>query len=93
MLVPYKLKKPIQFGEETITELKFRDEVVAGDLRGVPMRDPMLFDDILRIAGRLCGQPDAVMNKLSFGDLAEVGALVGGFIGAGPEIGNVPLAS
>jgi hypothetical protein len=82
--VKYVLKKAIQRGEnETITELHFRDEVVAGDMRGIIMREEMTFDDMLKIAGRLCAQPDDVMNKLSFADLSKVGALVGGFFEAG----------
>lgn len=83
------LKKPIQFGQEgaPITELAFRDEIVAGDLRGIPMREPMLFDDILKMAGRLCGQPEAVMNRLSMADLQEVAALVGSFTESGPATG------
>jgi hypothetical protein len=68
--------------------LTFREEVVAGDLRGVPMRDPMLFDDLLKIAGRLCGQPDNVMAKLSVGDLLEVAPFVAGFIGGSPPTGT-----
>lgn len=84
----YTLKKPIQVGEaQPVTELTFREEVVAGDLRGVPMRDPMLFDDLLKIAGRLCAQPDNVMARLSVEDLMEVAPLVGGFIGASPTTG------
>lgn len=82
--VKLQLKNPIQVGEGApITELNFRDEPVAGDMRGIPIRDPMLWDDILKLAGRLCAQPDAVMNRLSFGDLQEVAKLVGGFTGGG----------
>lgn len=88
----YILKKPIQLTSESplITSLTFREEVVAGDMRGVPMRDPMLFDDVLKIAGRLCGQPDAVLNKMSLVDLLEVAPLVAGFMGIGLETGTAP---
>ena len=83
------LRKPIQIGEEgaPITELTFRDEIVAGDMRGVPIRDPPYWDDVLKIAGRLCAQPDPVMNKLSMADLQEVFALVNSFTGSGPATG------
>ena len=86
----YQLNTPIQFGEQTITELNFRDQLVAGDFRGIPIRDPMLFDDILKLAGRLSAQPDPVINKLSFGDLTEVSAVVLRFMEAGPVTGNAP---
>lgn len=91
--VVYKLKEPIVFGEETITELKLRNRIVAGDMRGVPMRDPMLVDDLLKIAGRLCGQPDHVMNALSYQDFKEVGAIVEGFTVGGQTTGSEPSAS
>jgi hypothetical protein len=85
------LKKPIRLGESTpeITELVFRDEVVSGDLRGIKQSslvDPLV-DDILKIAGRLCAQPDAVMSRLSPEDFGEVLALVNGFFKVGPPTG------
>ncbi len=87
--VTLKLKKPIMVGEgEPITELSFRDEVCAGDMRGLAMRDPMHWDDILKIAGRLCGQTDVVMNKLSFADTAKVVEMTGNFMSAGLETGQ-----
>jgi hypothetical protein len=90
----YTLKKPIKLGEgEPITHFVFREEVVAGDMRGIPMRDPMHFEDILKLAGRLCAQPDAVINKMSFADLTEVNQLVAGFIGAGLETGSTASQS
>lgn len=88
------LKKPIRLGDTTpeVTELTFREEVVAGDLRG--MRDSSLADplveDVLKIAGRLTGQPDAVMNRLSPEDFGGVRAIIHGFFKAGPETGTKP---
>lgn len=88
------LKRPIRVGETgaPITELVFREEVVAGDLRGIKQKnlaDPLI-DDILTIAGRLTAQPDAVMNRLSPDDLGEVLQLVNGFFAPGPETGTGP---
>jgi hypothetical protein len=85
-----KLSSPVAHGSVTVTELNFREKVVAGDLRGVPMRDPMHFDDILKIAGRLCAQPDPVMNALSIEDAMGVVETVGGFIGASQKTGKEP---
>lgn len=88
------LKKAIQIGETQppVTELNFREEVVAGDLRGIrqsSLADPMV-DDVLKIAGRLTGQPEAVMNRLSPDDLGNVMEIVHGFFKAGPETGTKP---
>lgn len=85
-----KLKEPVTIGSITVTELNFRERVVAGDLRGVPMRDPMYFEDLLKIAGRLCAQPDPVMNALGVEDAMEVVATVGGFIGGSQKTGPAP---
>jgi hypothetical protein len=92
--VVIQLKKPITLSAESapITELRIRNEVVAGDVRGVPMRNPMDWSDLLKIAGRLAAQPDAVMNKLSMVDLAAVAEQVIDFLGIGPATGSEPSA-
>ena len=89
----YTLKKPIQFGSQTITELTIREEVVAGDLRGIPLRDPMYADDVLKLIGRLSAQPDVVIQAMSIADFMEVGELVQGFTALGPETGTTLLPS
>lgn len=88
----YTLKAAISLGEglTCVTELGLREEVVAGDLRGIKaaaLSDPSV-DDILKLVGRLSGQPDAVVNKLSIPDLNELGGLVLGFLSRGQEIGT-----
>lgn len=87
------LKKPIQVGEgPEVVELRFREEIVAGDLRGIKVSETMLIDDVLKIAGRLCAQPDTVMNRLSVnaGDMATVLELVSSFMSGGPTTGQKP---
>lgn len=86
------LKKPVRLGETTpeIRELRFRDELVAGDLRGINLKGLEDFPatDILTIGGRLCGQPDAVMNRLSLADLGQVVEIVLGFLSDGQQTGT-----
>jgi hypothetical protein len=68
-----KLKQPVKVGDgPEVTELVFREKASAGDLRGVVMRTEPLFDDYLKVGGRLCGQPDTVMNQLSIEDFGAV---------------------
>lgn len=92
------LKKPIVVGEKnpiTITELNFREDMCAGDLRGLrasSLSDPKM-EDLLLIAGRLCAQPDPVMQKLGLEDFGEVVSLVQGFINAGQETGTTSSPS
>ena len=101
--VTYTLKKPIQVVKkgtdgdsiETLTQLTFRDEVVAGDLRGIKLAvlgDPA-GDDLLKIASRLCAQPEIVLNKLGIPDTIAIGEIVFGFLGAGLEIPTAPSGS
>lgn len=90
----YLLKKPVSVGEQgtPVTELNFREEVCSGDYRGVKasaMLDPEM-DVLIKVAGRLCGQPDAVMNRLGNADTWEVARIVSGFLLAGLETGNPP---
>lgn len=80
------LTKPVQFGDGApITEITLREEMVAGDLRGIKassLADPT-FDDLLKIAGRLCSQPDGFMPKLGLADMTAVLEVVGDFLNAG----------
>lgn len=90
----YILKKPLRLTESApeVTELNFREEITAGDIRGVKLSalgDPST-DDLLKVAGRLCGQPDALMAKLSVADLMKVGEITFGFFATGLEIGTGP---
>jgi hypothetical protein len=73
----YALKKPIQVGSETITELRFR-AVKAKDLRQLPTENRTM-GDMLNIVGKLCGQPPNVIDELGDEDLQEVSSFVGGF--------------
>lgn len=87
------LKEPIVMGDMTITELNVRERVVAGDLRGIPMRNPMLTDDLLKIAGRLCAQPDNVMNALGLEDFEQLAEVVMGFSNGGQRTPTTPSQS
>lgn len=82
-----KLKEPIQFGSETITELRLR-KPKAKDFR--PMGEKRTLGEILDLAGRLCGQPKAVIDELSVEDMWEVSKTIEGFMPAGLEAGSEP---
>ena len=75
----YQLKTPIQFGSDTITELRFK-ELRAKHLRGMPMNNPT-FGHALDVAAQLCGQPPAVLDEMSPEDFQEVARIVGFFPG------------
>lgn len=88
------LKKAIQLGEQgaTVTELNFREEICAGDLRGVKfsaLQDPSP-EDYLKIASKLCGQHTELLNNLGMADMTEVCKTIDGFIKAGQMIGTAP---
>ncbi len=88
------LKKPVKLGEEIapVTELNMREEVVSGDLRGMKvseLADPPV-EQALKLAGRLCGQTDLVMLKLSAVDTLEVVGAALGFFAGGLTDGKTP---
>jgi len=88
--VTVKLKHPIEFGKDTvIEELTFRRGRL-GDLKGVVVQEHIPVDDLIMVAGRLCGQPAAVMAKLDEDDAGEVLALALGFLGRCLTTGMTP---
>ena len=76
------LKKPIPSGSETLTELTLREEIVAGDMRDIEL-GRMVFGDIVKLASRLSGQPESVLDKMSSQDLVQVTNAVTDFLGVG----------
>lgn len=74
-----KLSKPIEHGNEEITELCINREPVAGDLRGIPVRD-MTYDHLYEITSRLTGVPSPAIRKLSLKDFVEISAMVTSFL-------------
>lgn len=77
------LKKPVQLGEGLpVSELILREEITAGDLRGIKLSslaDPQA-DDMLKIAARLSGQPDVVIGKLCLEDFGSVVEAIRSFL-------------
>jgi hypothetical protein len=90
--VAVRLRVPIQFGSETITELTIRPPT-GKDFRKLLTQTGYELDTVLTLAGRLSGQPDAVIDRLGGDDLAEVFAIVSGFMPAGPATGSTPSRS
>lgn len=83
--ITVKLQEPITYGSKTITELTLR-KPKARDFR--PMGSKQTMGELLDLAGRLSGQPNAVIDELSIVDMNEVLKLVGDFMPAGPETGD-----
>lgn len=73
----YPLKTPIQWGTDTIGELRFR-KLKAKDLRGMPIEGRTM-SHVLDVVGKVCGQPAPVIDELSAEDLQEVSSIVGVF--------------
>lgn len=88
----YKLKRPILVTSESppIAELTFREEVCAGDMRGIDMKANLTWDEAMKVAARLSAQPEAIMNKMGIDDATEVATIVMGFINGGPQAGKTP---
>lgn len=94
--ITFKLFRPVVLfdrdGNETdrIKELHMRTEMCAGDLRGIPMREPLWADDLIKLIGRMSGQPEVVVLKMSVYDMQGAGEVVMGFFHASPEDETVP---
>lgn len=85
-----KLAVPVRHGDEEILELRFRSGRL-GDLKGITLRpDGMPVDDLLKVAGRLCGQPSTVIEQLDQVDAGEVMGLALDFYRRCLETGPTP---
>lgn len=80
----FRLKDKVKLDDGTeLSELNVRETVVAGDLRGVHLSPAPLVEEILTVAGRLCAQNTAVMNRLSGRDALRLCGEVSGFLDPG----------
>jgi hypothetical protein len=84
----YELKEPIAWGSETVSKLEFRKPQI-GDIKFMKLTEPTL-DDILRLASKLSGQSQQLIDSLSIQDGMEVADLLGNYLGPSPETGKVP---
>lgn len=73
-----KLKKPIEFGSDTITELDLREPTL-GDLQGINLEQMMMADNVILVLSRISNVPLTAIKKMSFQDLAPVTAILGSF--------------
>ncbi len=75
--LPYKLRTPVQFGSETISE------ITIGRVTGKHMRklsgDPsaLTMGTLMDIASLVIGQPPAVLDDMDPTDVQEICAIVG----------------
>lgn len=83
---PIVLKYPVSIGTLTVTELKLR-RMKAKDMRGIGANGAST-DDVIRIAARLSGQLDKVIDELDVEDFMEVSSEVLSFIGDGQATGQ-----
>lgn len=83
----YKLKKPLKLGDDTISELEVRTDVVAGDMVGVKL-DNLQGEDMIKMISNLTAQPVRVVSKLGLKDFMELSKIVGNAMSASQETGT-----
>lgn len=82
--VPVRLRYPIALGDEAITVMTIRPPT-GKDFRRLQCEDGYELDTMLRLASRLSGQPDAVIDHLAGEDLENVLRVVKDFwVGRAP---------
>jgi hypothetical protein len=86
-----KLKEPVQRGEETISELKFK-KLNAKMLGKLKLSFEMTFDDLYPVASKATGQPLDVIEKLSVFDALNVVGYLGEALADGQPTGEGPSA-
>ena len=83
-----KLNDPITFGSEIIAELTIQ-QPKAKHFKGLSLKMDS-FSDMLDFTGRLSGQPNAVIEELSFQDMQAVFAGLESFLQTGQATGKTP---
>lgn len=84
----HKLGKPLQHGSETIQELRFEREPVAGDLRDIRLTEIDKADNMILLIARLAAIPPAVAKQLGMADFMACGEVISGFLPAGRRTGS-----
>lgn len=80
------LQTPVSLGSESITRLEFTRAVRGKDIMDLPLS--MGMGHLLILAGRLCGQPPAVMEQLEGEDLLVAVETASAFFATGHATGG-----
>lgn len=83
--VTYTLKYPIEFGSETITELKF-SRPKGKHLKQIGQN--ITLGDIMIIASKISGVSPRVLDELDAADYQSVAGIISDFLDNGPENGE-----
>ena len=89
--VTVTLSEPIQWGSETIKELKIPTPK-AKHIRGLKMSDGMSSDEMLTLLSRLTNMTDGQIDELSITDVLTVSEVLSDFLEDTPKTGNTPSA-
>lgn len=81
----FKLKYPIEFGQEVITELEIT-RPKAKHIKGIANIDST--DGMLVVISRITGKPPKVIDDLDFEDLQGISEIIQNFTGAGLQTGE-----
>lgn len=84
--VTVALRYPIAFGQETVTELRFR-ELKGKDMRTLKAAPGQNAAVLMSLAGKLSGQPAPVIDELRGVDLRKVLTLVASFMDGSLDAG------
>ncbi|WVR18338.1 tail assembly chaperone protein [Bordetella phage PY223] len=85
-----KLKKPIQYGSETISELQVH-EPTAKDLRSMPLdMGKATLGMMLDVAANCARQAPSVIDMLSMEDTMALAEMIGDFLPGSPQTGPTP---
>lgn len=85
--VSYTLLSPLKVGDDTTIETLTFKVPKAKHIRFLKFNDPTM-DQVLLLAGKLCGQPPSVMDEIEMDDLFGIADVVVNFLGNGVLIGK-----
>ena len=72
--IKIKLKHPVQFGSETISEMNITRAMTAGDISEIKITkiEEITTGEVLAAVGKLAGHSRAVMDRIDPRDLGQI---------------------
>ncbi len=79
--LPYihKLKYPVKYGEQIISEVKIERRPTVKDLRNLPPSSSPL-DQNIELASRLIGEAPSFVNNIDAEDMLDLAEIASGFL-------------
>lgn len=85
--VTLKLSEPIKYGKDTVYEQLIFKKPKAKHIKKMDLQN-LKMEDVMGLAGKLCGEAPSVLDELGMTDLFALGDVINYFLPDGDSPGN-----